>query len=399
MRKEPQNIGHGISNDEVLKPRRHSICNLHFAFCILQSSTARTPLTLLWQRGELRRRPAWQRGRLIAALFVIFCLTTFSATSQAHEMRPGYLEINETQPGEFDVLWKVPARGETERLSLNLRFSDDVQRRGAPISTFVGSAHVQRMQIQREGGLTGTTITIEGLDNTYTDVLLRLQRLDGSHITHRLTPDQPSYVVEANPSPGQVAWTYFVLGVEHILFGIDHLLFVFALLLIVNDWWKLVKTITAFTIAHSITLVLATLGYVNVPGPPVEAIIALSILFVAAEIIRGQQGKPGLTERWPWLVAFVFGLLHGLGFAGALSEVGLPQTSIPMALLTFNLGVEAGQLLFVVVMLAVYLSARWVLSQFKADFPSWAANVPAYVIGGIAAFWMIERVAGFWPGV
>ncbi|MGI9518317.1 MAG: HupE/UreJ family protein [Pirellulaceae bacterium] len=315
----------------------------------------------------------------------------------AHEMRPGYLEITETEPGTFDVLWKVPARGSNERLSLNVRFADDVRINGAPISLFVADAHVQQMQIKHDGGLTGTTILIEGLDNTYTDVLLRLQRLDGSEITQRLTADRPSYVVQANPGPWQVAWTYFVLGVEHILLGIDHLLFVLALLLIVNDWWKLVKTITAFTIAHSITLVLATLGYVNVPGPPVEAIIALSIVFVAAEIVRGQHGKPGLTERWPWVVAFTFGLLHGLGFAGALSEVGLPQTSIPMALLTFNLGVEAGQLLFVAAMLAMYLGARWVLSQFQTEFPTWIVNVPAYAIGGIAAFWMVERVAGFWP--
>ncbi len=339
------------------------------------------------------------RKGIIGWKLVLLVFTILPANQTcAHEMRPGYLEISETQPGEFDVLWKVPARGDTERLSLNVRFADDVEISGVPVSTFVGAAHVQQMRIRRDGGLTGSTITIEGLDSTYTDVLVRLQRLDGSEITHRFTPDQPNYVVEANPGPGQVAWTYFVLGVEHILFGIDHLLFVFALLLIVNDWWKLVKTITAFTIAHSITLVLATLGYVNVPGPPVEAIIALSIVFVAAEIIRGQQGKPGLTARWPWVVAFTFGLLHGLGFAGALAEVGLPQTSIPVALLTFNLGVEAGQLLFVAAMLAVFLVARGVFSQLRTEFPSWAISVPAYAIGGIAVFWMVERVVGFWPG-
>lgn len=169
------------------------------------------------------------------------------------------------------------------------------------------------------------------------------------------------------------------------------MLFVLALLLIVADW-KLIGTITAFTVAHSITLALATLGFLNVPGPPVEAIIALSIVFVAAELIRGQQGKAGLTARWPWVVAFTFGLLHGFGFAGALSDVGLPRTSIPMALLTFNVGVEAGQLLFVAAALCVYL----VGVRIRIEPPKWAYGIPAYAIGGIAAFWMIERVTGFW---
>jgi hydrogenase/urease accessory protein HupE len=279
-----------------------------------------------------------------------------------------------------------------ERLSLSLRFADDVEQLTDPVSAFVGGAHIQKLRIRREGGLTGTPVTIDGLASTFTDVLLRLERLDGTEITRRLTPDEPTYVVEANPGLGQVAWTYFVLGVEHILFGIDHLLFVLALLLIVGGWKKLVSTITAFTVAHSITLALATLGFVHVPGPPVEAIIALSIVFVAAEIIRGRNGQPGLTARTPWLVAFTFGLLHGFGFAGALSDVGLPQTSIPMALLTFNVGVEAGQLIFVAAILVLYLAVR----SIKVMPPEWAFQIPAYVIGGIAAFWMIERTVGFW---
>ena len=251
---------------------------------------------------------------------------------------------------------------------------------------------MQRLRIRRDGGLTGTPITIDGLAGTFTDVLLRLERLDGTEITRRLTPDDPTYVVESNPGLGQVAWTYFVLGVEHILLGIDHLLFVLALLLIVADWKKLVGTITAFTVAHSITLALATLGFVHVPGPPVEAIIALSIVFVASEIIRSQQGEPGLTARWPWIVAFTFGLLHGFGFAGALSEVGLPQQSIPMALLTFNLGVEAGQLMFVAAAVLLYAISR----RVSLKPPEWVYRVPAYAIGGIAAFWFVQRTIGFW---
>jgi len=326
---------------------------------------------------------------LALATLALFLLVT---VGHAHEMRPGYLQILETEPDTYEVVWKVPARGINERFGLQLKFADDVEQLGETVGGFRADAHIQKLRIHRVGGLTGSPITIEGLSGTFTDVLLRLERLDGSEIAHRLTPDAPTYVVEANPGLGQVAWTYFVLGVEHILLGIDHLLFVLALLLIVADWRKLVGTITSFTIAHSITLALATLGFVHVPGPPVEAIIALSIVFVASEIIRGQQGNPGLTARWPWLVSFTFGLLHGFGFAGALSEVGLPQQSIPMALLTFNLGVEAGQLMFVAAAILLYAIGR----RVSISPPEWVYSVPAYAIGGIAAFWLIQRTVGFW---
>lgn len=316
-----------------------------------------------------------------------------SNRAAAHEMRPAYLQITQTDADQFDVVWKVPARGTNQRLGLYLRFADDVQV-SDPVSAFLGGGHVQRMRIRRENGLTGTPITIDGLSGTFTDVLLRLERLDGAELTHRLTPDSPSYIVEAEPNAFHVGWTYFVLGVEHILMGVDHLLFVLALLLIVGDWRKLFWTITAFTIAHSITLAMATLGVVNVPGPPVEAIIALSIVFVGAEILRGRQGNPGLTAQWPWIVSFTFGLLHGFGFAGALSEVGLPQSSIPLALLTFNLGVEAGQLLFVGIAIAIYA----ILHRIPIRTPEWAFRLPAYAIGGVAAFWVIERTLSFWGG-
>ena len=324
--------------------------------------------------------------------FFALLLVLLAPLAGAHEMRPGYLEIRESSPETYEVHWKVPARGSNERFGLYLEFADDVEMIGEPVGGFRGGSHIQRMRIKRAGGLTGSTVSIGGLDQTYTDVLLRLERADGSQLTHRLTPEEPSYAIESNPGAGQVAWTYFVLGVEHILLGIDHLLFVLALLLVVKGWRKLLGTITAFTLAHSITLVLATLGFVNVPGPPVEAIIALSIVFVAAEIIRSRQGHPGLTERWPWLVAFTFGLLHGFGFAGALSEVGLPQTSIPVALLMFNVGVEAGQLLFVAAMLVIYLLIR----RIRFEPPEWAWRIPPYAIGGMAACWMIERVVNFW---
>jgi hydrogenase/urease accessory protein HupE len=224
---------------------------------------------------------------------------------------------------------------------------------------------------------------------------VRIERLDGSVQVARLTPSSPSLVVEAAPGAMQVAATYVRLGIEHILLGYDHLLFVLALMLVVAGGWALVKTITAFTVAHSITLGLAVFGVLHVPQPPVDAAIALSILLLAAEIVRRNRGRPSLTVRAPWAVAFAFGLLHGLGFAGALLDAGLPQRDIPLALLAFNVGVEAGQLLFIgtVVTLALLFS-RW---RLPAAATVGARPVLAYAIGTLSAFWFIDRLAGF-PG-
>jgi hydrogenase/urease accessory protein HupE len=205
----------------------------------------------------------------------------------------------------------------------------------------------------------------------------------------------PSFVVTDAPGVVQVAGAYFHLGVEHILLGIDHLLYVLAMLLVVRGWKRIVATMTAFTATHSLTLSGAALGWVHVPQPPVEACIALSILFVASEIVRSREGRPGLTARWPWIVSFTFGLLHGFGFAGALSEIGLPAHAIPVALLCFNVGVEAGQLLFIVGVFAVFGAARWLSRRLRFRQPSWAWRVPSYAIGGMAAFWLIQRSASF----
>jgi hydrogenase/urease accessory protein HupE len=218
----------------------------------------------------------------------------------------------------------------------------------------------------------------------------------------RLTPEQTSFEVKAAPGALEVVRTYFVLGVEHILLGIDHLLFVLGLLFLVGNWKRLVATVTAFTVAHSITLAAATLGLVHVAQAPVEATIALSIMFVAAEIIHGAHGEPRLATRAPWLVAFVFGLLHGFGFAGALSEIGLPQQDVPLALLFFNVGVEVGQLLFIVAVIGVFsLLTRLVRSRGSQDHGPWHSETlirtpVAYAIGSMAAFWTVQRVVGFW---
>lgn len=325
-----------------------------------------------------------------ASLMACCVLLLLSIPAHADVFRPAYLELRQRSPDTYDMLWKVPAQGDM-RLALYVRMPEGVTTLASPRAEFIGGAYIERSQVSRAGGLEGQSIGIDGLTGSNTDVLVRVVRVDGAEQVTRLLPSSTSFVVEAAADGADVARTYFVLGVQHILLGVDHLLFVLALLIIVRDFKRVVVTITAFTVAHSITLAAATLGFVHVPGPPVEAAIALSIVFVAAEIVHGLQGRPGLTVRWPWVVAFTFGLLHGFGFAGALSEVGLPQQAIPMALLFFNIGVEAGQLLFVAavglfMLLAARVTIRW---------PRWAAYVPAYAIGSIAMFWVVERVLAF----
>ena len=328
----------------------------------------------------------------LATRIVFFCLlVTLAPGVFAHEVRPAYLELRQTGPETYDALWKVPGLRENLRLGLYVELPAGSTNLTEPRGSMVNNAFTERWTVKRAGGLTGGTIHIAGLSATMTDVLVRLERLDGTTQVTRLTPSAPSFVVEATPGALAVARTYLVLGVEHILGGIDHLLFVLALLILVKGTRRLIATVTAFTIAHSITLAAATLGLVHVPSPPVEAAIALSIVFVAAEIVHGVQGRPGLTARWPWVVAFTFGLLHGFGFAGALSEIGLPQNAIPLALFFFNVGVELGQLLFV----GAFAIAAMLVARARIRWPRWTELAPAYAIGGIAIFWVIQRVAAF----
>lgn len=308
---------------------------------------------------------------------------------RAHEVRPSYLEVREQRAGEFAVLLKTPMRGDL-RLALSATFSGRAETIAPIAAQATGDAAIHTWRFKALDPLRGQTVGIAGLQNTMTDALVRITFLDGTSWVRRLTPQEPSAVVPALQSGWSVAWLYLKLGVEHILFGIDHLLFVLALLIISRGTSQLIKTVTAFTVAHSITLALATLGYVHVPPAPVEAAIALSIVFVAVEIVRLRQGREDLAARMPWLVAFAFGLLHGLGFAGVLSEVGLPEGHIPTALLFFNVGVEAGQLLFIAASLCVFAVARHVPIR-----PRWAGLAAPYAIGSIAMFWVIERVAAF----
>ncbi|MEE4164019.1 MAG: HupE/UreJ family protein [Woeseiaceae bacterium] len=328
-------------------------------------------------------------SRLAVVAALLFLL---SLGAQADVFRPAYLELTEAGENRYDVLWKVPALGADRRLSAYVQFPEGTNYLTEPRVVVVGGAWVERYRIERPGGLVGETVSIAGNAVGVTDVIARVERLDGSSQVERLSLERPAFEVLPPAGKGEVAWTYFVMGVVHILAGIDHLLFVLALLLIVKGTRRIVMTITAFTVAHSITLVAATIGWVHVPGPPVEAIIALSIVFVASEVVQGLRGREGLTARAPWIVAFSFGLLHGLGFAGALAEVGLPQVAIPVALLMFNVGVEVGQLVFV----AMVVSLQAIVARFVTLRGDWITGATAYGIGAVAAFWTIERVLGFW---
>ena len=316
-------------------------------------------------------------------------------TARAHEARPAYLEIKETSPNQFSVLWRTPVLAGM-RLPVILAMTNDVKNVKEPVEQELADSLLERRWIDAgANGLAGKRIEFRGLQATITDVLVRVEMLDGRRWTTLVHPSQAWVELTGAPSKLQVAAAYLRLGIEHIWTGVDHLLFILALMILVKGTRRLIATVTAFTIAHSITLAGATLGFVHVPQKPIEAAIALSIVFVACEIVHAREGRLGLTEQWPWIVAFTFGLLHGFGFAGALSEVGLPQTAIPVALLFFNVGVEIGQLLFIAAILSLMALGRWFVRREAISQPAWAWRIAPYSIGGIAAFWMVQRIAGF----
>ncbi|WP_291987782.1 HupE/UreJ family protein [Candidatus Accumulibacter sp. ACC007] len=310
----------------------------------------------------------------------------------AHETRPAYLEINETAPGRYDVLWRTPVLS-GRQLPIVLKFAEGTRNLTEPALRELPDSLLERRVIELPGGLADTRIDIVGLQATITDVLVRVQMIDGAHSTTLIHPSQPWLEIAAQRGWLSVVGAYLRHGIDHILLGYDHLLFVLALMLIVRQTRMLLWTITAFTLAHSITLALATLGLVHVPGPPVEATIALSILLLASEVVRLQRGETSLTSRWPWLVAFCFGLLHGLGFASALVNIGLPSGDIPLALVAFNIGVELGQLAFIFVMLGCFTLAKRI--KLAMSLERYARAATPYVIGILASFWFFERLARF----
>ena len=324
----------------------------------------------------------WLLGTL-AALAVLF----FSASAFADAIRPAYLELREEKPGEFSVLWKIPMLG-TARLPVEPEFSGDNEA-VTPVTTRTPAGAAIAQWTLRAPTLRGKTLRIRGLEGSMTDVLVRIEFADGTKWVQRLTGDQTSATIPMRQSGWSVAGVYLKLGIDHILFGADHVLFVLGLLLIVKRRWMLLKTITGFTVAHSITLGVATLGYATVPEVPLNAAIALSILFLGPEIIRSWRGQTSFTIRHPWVVAFAFGLLHGFGFASALTSAGLPRTDLPLALLSFNVGVEIGQLCLVGLVLLLERSFR----VLEIRWPRWAEALPGYTVGSLGAFWTIQRIA------
>ncbi|WP_120501095.1 HupE/UreJ family protein [Roseovarius sp. EL26] len=329
------------------------------------------------------------------------CLMVFLLSGQAaqsHALEPGYLQMTEVAPETWQVFWRRPdVKGMPMAIDAQLPENCTPDHGGTP--QFDGQAWSVAWMATCDGGLKGETVAIPGLESQRTDVLIRVGfSQSGSMLAYRLTPSETAFILPQEQTVWQVLWQYGQLGFEHILEGWDHLLFVFALLILIQNTGRLIGAITAFTLAHSITLALATLGVVDMPGSPVEAVIALSIVFLAVEILKQDLSNPRLSARFPWVVSFLFGLLHGLGFAGALSDIGLPEGDIPAALLAFNLGVEAGQLTFVFVVIAGFVILRQMSKSVAQQFRTVGApghSAMGYAIGGVAIYWLVERITGF----
>jgi hydrogenase/urease accessory protein HupE len=323
-------------------------------------------------------------------LAVLFLLTAGGlGCANAHEIRPAYLEITENAAHRFDVLWKQPSVG-----TLALRLTPAVSNglfATAPAEEFATNSFVVRRWrnlAATRASFDGATIRIDGLEYTITDALVNIHFAGGQDIQEILRPRSPTLTVHLTGTGNVPVPAYLLLGIEHILTGFDHLSFVLGLLLLVRSRITLLKTITAFTVAHSLTLAAAALGWVHVNPSVIEALVAFSIVFVALELVRAYRGHFGLTARYPWVIAFTFGLLHGFAFAGSLAQIGLPEHNIPLSLLLFNVGVEVGQLLFVgLVLLLIAL-----LRRLPRRLPHWTTWIPPYGIGGLASFWVIQRL-------
>ena len=334
----------------------------------------------------------------LATLVSATCLAAIlgATMASAHEVRPAYLELTEVSAGRVEVLWKQPILTSADpgialRLPLEPRFTERCSEVSRALPELTGSVLLERWVVTcGEAGLAGASVEIAGLPRTLTDVLLRVRWLDGSATNHLLRPEAPRVALSDGDSLGIPA--YLRLGVEHLLFGFDHILFVVGLMFFVSRPRQLVQVVTAFTIAHSITLALSTLGVLTLSQRPVEAVIALSILFLAVELARSTGTDPSLMRRWPWSIAFGFGLLHGFGFAGALSEIGLPADARAMALFLFNVGVEIGQLLVV----GVLLTLVWLVRVSRVELPAFATQIPVYVMGVVSAYWFIDRVVAIY---
>ena len=320
---------------------------------------------------------------LISFLFIACSIVpTF-----AHESQPGTLEIKQLASDRYDVTWKAPiyyGKPHPAHLQMPEKWKNIVQ----PTERRMTDSIIFRWVVKVDTkSIEGDILRFPGLESTITDVYVRLTRLDSTIMTAVVRPTRPFVELRGERSWYTTAGEYIGLGFYHILIGVDHLLFVLGLLLIVKSRMMLIKTITSFTIAHSITLAIATLGFAKIPLPPLNAAVALSILFLGPEIVRSWRGETSLTINYPWIVAFIFGLLHGFGFASGLSTTGMPKAELPWALLSFNIGVEFGQLAFVFIALAL----AWSFRTLEVRWPRWALAIPGYTVGGLGAYWTIQR--------
>ena len=335
----------------------------------------------------LKRLVNLQHG-IFAALLMLLC--SLPATLSADDFRPALLEVTERDGGWVDVTWKVPTMGD-QVLALTPVLPDFLEQMGPGAGQQVAGAWIETKSYSAgDQVLNGATITVEGLVKIPADVVVRVNLADGAEHSAILHSVNNSFTIPEQVTRWELAVSYWQMGTIHILEGLDHLLFLLTLLLIVNGIWPLLKTVTAFTIAHSLTLALATLDLVHIPSVPTEAVISLSIMLLAVEVVHKNQGELTSSERFPWLVAFSFGLVHGLGFAGALSEIGVPQNEVPLSLLMFNLGVETGQVMFVLVVSLLLAGLRSLHSHSVLTL----TRATPYAIGGIAAYWTIDRLVG-----
>ena len=326
-------------------------------------------------------------GRILVVWIASVATLLLCGQSQAHESQPGLLELEQLSDNRYEVIWRAPIYYGAPHPA-RVQLPENWQTIGEPTVGQLPDSALHRRVVEVAGeGIDGSIIRFPGLEQTITDVFVRVSRLDGSEVSQVVRPFQPFAELRGERPWYVSSGEYLLLGFNHILMGIDHLLFVLGLLIIVQGRAMLIKTITAFTVAHSITLALATLGYASIPGPPLNAAIALSILFLGPEIVRVWRGQTSFTIRHPWVVAFAFGLLHGFGFASGLSTVGMPKAEIPLALLAFNVGVELGQLAFVFLILLMHRAFR----VLEFHWPRWAELLPGYTVGSLGAFWTIQR--------
>ena len=318
-------------------------------------------------------------------LCLLAALIFFQGASSAHEVRPAYLHVKETSQNQFDVIWKQPVV-EGKRLKIQPVFPEVCAETSARDIRSLGSTATERYNISCD--LTSGVIVLEGLERTLTDAFVRVDYLNGEQTSGVIKPSAPRFDLGSDRSSPAI--DYIKIGVDHIIYGWDHLLFVIGLVMLVSRR-QIIGVATAFTLAHSLTLALAALGFLNLPTRPVEILIAMSIVLLAVEIVRKSRGGTSIAVRKPYLISFFIGLIHGAGFASALSDIGLPKGTELLALLLFNLGVELGQVAIILLLLALI----WIAVKIAANSRKPLEFASAYLIGTIGMYWTVERLSEY----